>query len=178
MKVGFVRPELRHLDEVAAEALALSVFADERPLRGAAGYVDWRLNGCLTRWITGGRFGGAFGEALLYPERGRLSFDRIVLFGLGPSEGYDNECFGRAVRRLLRTLRDMGVSRFATSVPGRRRLVGHPRQQVEQLLAAAATVFLEEPSQPVSPEILIVEDPETRHSASEGVQLFLRRLNR
>ena len=178
MIVSFVRPELRHLDEVAGEAVALSVFSDERPLRGAAGQVDWRLNGGLSRWIAAGRFDGAFGETLLYPERGRMSFDRVVLFGLGPEADYDDIAYGRAIERLLRALRDMGVHRFAASLPGRHALPGHPRHHVERWLRAASKVYLDEPDTPTDPEILIIEDAETRRSAAESVQVFLRRLRR
>lgn len=59
MEVSFVVPDLRRLDELKSEAIALAFFEDERPLRGAMGLLDWRLCGALSRLILRGRASGA-----------------------------------------------------------------------------------------------------------------------
>lgn len=65
--------------------LVAFVAEDERPLRGLAGLIDWRLCGALTRQVKEGRFAGRAGEALLTVSGGRLRAERIFLFGVGPA---------------------------------------------------------------------------------------------
>ena len=81
--IDFVSKELRALDAHGSDILVLSVFRDERPLEGLSGLVDWRLRGALSRWFMGGFASGAWGERVLYPIGGRMSFSSILLFGLG-----------------------------------------------------------------------------------------------
>ena len=176
MKVAFVRPDLRHLDGVTDEAVVLPIFADERPLRGIAGLVDWRLNGALSRWIAAGRFQAEEGDALLYPDRGRLSFERVILFGLGTTSAFGDAAYRDIALRMLRALRDLGLRRFASPLPGRRALGTNPRQLVDAWLSTVQTVFRAEPDIPVEPEVLVLEDTETQRSTADTVQGFLRRL--
>lgn len=178
MKVSFVRPELRHLDEVAGEAIALGVFADERPLRGAAGFVDWRLNGALSRCMMADRFRAEPGEALLYPDRGRLSFGRVLLWGLGARPEFDESRWRAACVGILRALRGMEVSRFAAPVPGRAALPLNSRHAMEHWLAAIRDVYLDDPEAPRVPEVLVIEDPETQRVIADTTHAFLRRLAR
>jgi len=42
---------LEALDALASDVLVLSLQAEDRPLRGSAGYCDWRLNGPLSRLV-------------------------------------------------------------------------------------------------------------------------------
>ncbi len=176
MKVAFVRPELKFLDEVSADAVVLGIFDGERPLRGLAGLIDWRLNGLITSWLMDGRFVAQSGEMLLYPDRGRLSFERVVVVGLGRPESYDTESFPVAARQLLRGARDIGARRVAASLPGRHLVNWNPRQVMEAWLSAARDVFMSEPPQPIEVELLIVEDHELQRTVSETVGMFVKRL--
>jgi hypothetical protein len=119
-RVHFLAPELAKWDAASVDALALGFFHDERPLRGAAGIADWRLGGRLTRLIKAGRIGGKKGEVLLLPPtRKRLTFPRIFLFGLGPSESYDEARFRDDIRRMRAVLHKAGFLRYALQPPGR-----------------------------------------------------------
>ena len=82
-RIEFVDKDLTALDERQGDILVLTVFLDERPLEGLAGLVDWRLRGALSKWFIGGFATGAWGERVLYPVDGRMSFNSILLFGLG-----------------------------------------------------------------------------------------------
>jgi len=42
---------LESLDRLSVDVLVLGPFEGERPLRGTAGYCDWRLNGRLSRML-------------------------------------------------------------------------------------------------------------------------------
>jgi hypothetical protein len=72
--------------DAPVETLAVPIPEDERPLRGNAGFVDWRLGGELSRQLQSGFVSGRPGEALLLPAQRPFAAARILLFGLGPAE--------------------------------------------------------------------------------------------
>ena len=63
--------------------LALGIFEDEKPPRGIGGFIDWRLNGMLSREIKSGRISGGFKEKVIIPFPGRIGSEILLLFGLG-----------------------------------------------------------------------------------------------
>lgn len=86
MTVQGYEPNLESVDALAdVEALCVFVGEDERPLRGVAGYVDWRLCGALSRVLLSEFFAGAAGDCLLLPAHGRLAIPRIFVCGTGPA---------------------------------------------------------------------------------------------
>ncbi len=104
------------LDAGKADAVALFVARDERPLRGLAGLCDWRLCGSLSRTLLDGFFSGERGEVLLTTSRGRLPAPRIFLFGLGDAGGAAEAAAG-AWTKALATLRLAGVRSALVGVP-------------------------------------------------------------
>ncbi len=119
MVIRFVPLDLARIDTLRFEAAALAFFEDERPLRGAAGLCDWRLLGRISQHIARGRIDGCAGEATLIPARPRLPFDKLVLFGLGPREGFDAAAFERATGAMLDALRALRLRTFVIALPGR-----------------------------------------------------------
>ncbi|MGV3619494.1 MAG: M17 family peptidase N-terminal domain-containing protein [Archangium sp.] len=78
---------LEALDSLSGiEALCCFVTEDERPLSGAAGFLDWRLCGELSRVLISGFFVGAPGDKLLLPTDARVPAKRIFAIGLGRSQ--------------------------------------------------------------------------------------------
>ena len=73
--------------QAPVETLAVGIPEDERPLRGNAGFVDWRLGGELSRQLKSGFVSGEPGEAVLLPAQRPFAAARILLFGLGPADG-------------------------------------------------------------------------------------------
>lgn len=119
MKLSLLPLELARWDETPREALLVSVFADERPLRGAAGLCDWRLCGRLTRLCKSGRLVGARGETVMLPPGRRLPFRRLFVFGLGPSAGYSDARLRDDLRWMREVAGKAGVRDFALEAPGR-----------------------------------------------------------
>lgn len=116
----YLTPDLAKWDAAQAEALALTFFSDERPLRGAAGLADWRLCGRLSRLLRTGKVTGTPGEVTLVPPAGRrLAFPRIFLFGLGESAGFDESRYRCEVHRIRRVLDRAGIRSYAIQPPGR-----------------------------------------------------------
>jgi len=73
------------LSRVDADVAVIGVFEDERPLRGGAGLVDWRLCGWLSTLVREGQLGGEPGHWILVPAGGRLRAPRLLVGGLGQS---------------------------------------------------------------------------------------------
>jgi hypothetical protein len=76
---------------LGADLVVLSVFSDERPLRGLAGLLDWRVAGRISRLLRGERFVGHRGERTLLPSMMAGSPARWVLIGLGEGAAFDEE---------------------------------------------------------------------------------------
>ncbi len=66
------------------DALLVPVPEDERPLRGDAGIVDWRLVGRVSSLVAAGLYSGKIGDSTLLPGEGLLGAERVLLFGMGP----------------------------------------------------------------------------------------------
>lgn len=91
----------RPLDRIKTDIAIVPIFEDVRPLRGAAGLVDWRMNGYLSRLIRENRFKGEFEELLLMPAGKRLQARQLILFGVGPQEGFSEYLLPAVYRRML-----------------------------------------------------------------------------
>lgn len=115
----FLSCDLDKWDDARIDTLILSVFSDERPLRGAAGLADWRLCGRLSRLVLKGAIGSRRGETLMIPPGRRLPVRRIMLFGLGDSRKFDDEVFRQHVRWICDVAKRAGSEDIALQLPGR-----------------------------------------------------------
>lgn len=106
------------LDELTGtDALCLFVAEDERPLRGIAGYVDWRLCGGLSRVIKNGFFVGAAQDWLLLPSNNRIGPGRIFVVGVGKRSALSADAIGKALSVAARTLTRAKVDSVALEIP-------------------------------------------------------------
>lgn len=119
MDLRFVTPHLRQIDTAGSEVLACCMFEDERPMRGVAGLVDWRMAARLSRLVQSGDLFGARGEVALIPGKPRVPFEKLLLFGLGPKDDFDEEVFLEATHRILDTLSGLKVRMAVVERPGR-----------------------------------------------------------
>lgn len=78
----------------------VTLFSDQRPLRGVAALLDWRLNGRLSQVLVKNQFEGKFGESLLMPAEGRIRSEEIMVIGMGPESTF-NESHVSAFTQLL-----------------------------------------------------------------------------
>jgi Cytosol aminopeptidase family, N-terminal domain len=119
MDLRFVSPDLRSLDASGVELLACTVFEDQRPMRGAAGLLDWRLAGRLSRLAKQGFLAGELGEVVFVPGRPHLCFDKVLVFGLGARSGFGEGTFRSVITHLMRALAGLRVRRAVVELPGR-----------------------------------------------------------
>lgn len=169
MDVRFVAPDLRRLDELKSEALALTFFEDERPLRGALGLVDWRLCGQISRLLLRGRARGALHETLLVPTRPRLSFEKLFLFGAGRSDQLDERRFVELVERVLTTLDRARVRASVVGLPGRSLGRVPPQRAMELFLERAA-------AHPEQDQFTLIEDHDAERAMTPVVERERRRV--
>ena len=70
-------------EAIEADVIVVGFFSDDRPLRGAAGRLDWRLCGQLSEFLSSGWLDGESGSAALLPGSGPIAATRVLLLGLG-----------------------------------------------------------------------------------------------
>ena len=121
---------------VDVDSLCLFVAEDERPLRGASGFVDWRLCGALSRVLAQGFFVGAPDDWLLVPSKGRLPVQRIFVAGLGKSSQLNEATVNAMLQKAAQTFSKAKVAGVALELPGAGSLDEASR------VAALTTTFL------------------------------------
>jgi hypothetical protein len=151
MALSVLPLDLARWDESAHDCLVLPVFKDDRPLRGAAGLVDWRLCGRLSRLVKSNRASAEAGETMLLPAGRRLRFTRIMWFGLGDAKGYTEDRFRKDLSWILGVVTKAGITEWSIQMPGRASGLIGARRAVEiiledQLLAEQPITILEDPA--------------------------------
>lgn len=119
MDLRFVIPHLRRLDQAGTEVLVAALASDERPPHGLAGLVDFRLAGRISAIIESGFATGELGEVLLEPGQPRLPFDKILLFGVGARETFNERVYRIVLDKLLATLEGLRARTALVELPGR-----------------------------------------------------------
>jgi hypothetical protein len=107
------------IDVQECDVIVTGFFLDERPLRGASGWIDWRLNGRLSHFIQAKRFTGEWKETILVPSEGRLVAPLILLIGLGRVREYSNSTLRlrELSAHLIMTLQGIQVPNICLSFP-------------------------------------------------------------
>lgn len=119
MKLHYLPTDLRKWTGSRRDALVVTFFADERPLRGAAGLADWRLCGRLSQLVQGERVQGKRGDSLMMPAGRRLPFERLFVFGLGRGGALDEATFRTHAQWIGDVLARAKVKQYALQPPGR-----------------------------------------------------------
>lgn len=167
MDVRFVPLELARIDQLRIEAVFLPFFEDERPLRGAAGLLDWRLCGALSELIRAGRITGARGELTLLLGNGRLPFDKVVLIGEGPSAAFNASVATAVTAQLLDAAKGLRLRGFACALPGRSRATVRASDATRWFLDAAGADAVE--------EVVVLDEPEAQRAMLPIVEAERRR---
>ena len=100
-----------------AATLMLLVPRGERPLRGDAGRVDWRLCGRISELLLSGFTGGDFGEATLLPAGPLFPAERILLFGVGEAAALRSHGIRRCMRAAVPKLLAIGTRDLSIAFP-------------------------------------------------------------
>ena len=109
--------DLRGLDALEVDALALLFWEGRAQPLGVAGFVDWRLLGYVARLILGAHFLGARGEALLMPGTRGIGARRIFLLGLGARPDATEAYVRAGLEQSCRVLADARAVSVAVAPP-------------------------------------------------------------
>lgn len=137
MELRFVQPSLRRLDLLVSEVIAVPIEEMVRPPRGSAGLLDYRLDGRISAVLENGTFRGAVGEKLLLSGKPKLPYDKLLLYGMGDAQSFNQHIFAGLVEDLLESLADLGVRRAVVELPGRLKELIEPEVAAEILLTRA-----------------------------------------
>ena len=105
------------VERVRADLLVAPFFAGERPLRGAAGRLDWRLCGHLSEMLRRSAFDGAEGDQVLVPTGASARAPRALLVGLGPRSGFGPRQLRPAVATAFEKARALRAGIVAVALP-------------------------------------------------------------
>lgn len=106
------------IERVPVDVAIVTHFESDRPLRGEAGRVDWRLCGMLSELVAQGRVRGSAGDAALFPTFGRLRTPRILLLGLGSASRFGAVDVKHLARAAVIRLAWLRASNAALALPG------------------------------------------------------------
>lgn len=105
------------IDVQECDVLVTGFFQDERPLKGSSGWIDWRLNGMLSRFLIRKRLTGEWQETTLIPSQGRVMPRMVLLLGLGKMKEYSYLRMRELSPYLLETLKKLNTSKVCLSLP-------------------------------------------------------------
>lgn len=175
MKIQLLRPDLHQIDRIEADTLALTVFEEDRPPKGLAGLVDWRLCGRLSELIVRGKVTGAFRESVLLPAYERLPVERICVFGLGKRADFSPTRAREVAWFVAESLRKLKATSFVMSLPGSPKAQIAARARMDMVLEEAVRVFGDdESSGPLT--LFIVEPSEYHRELTEAISVTMRKL--
>jgi hypothetical protein len=105
------------VDVQECDLLVTGFFRDERPLRGSSGWIDWRFNGKLSRFLLEKKLSGDWKETTLIPSQGRVMARMILLLGLGEVKEYGYLRLREIPLHLLETVKKLDAFNLCLSLP-------------------------------------------------------------
>ncbi len=105
------------VDALDCDLLVTGMFQDERPIKGTSGWIDWRLNGRLSRLVMDKRLTGDWKETTLIPSSGRITPRMILLLGLGRTKEYSTIRLRELFAHVLETIKNLRTSSICLSLP-------------------------------------------------------------
>lgn len=105
------------LELLEVEVLVALLFADQRPLVGAAGLLDWRLDGEVTRRLLAGTLRGEREERVVFQAGPKLRSDWVMLVGAGKRRDYSGRTLAALLREICQCCRAAGFQRIGLTLP-------------------------------------------------------------
>ncbi len=105
-------------ERVECEAIILTFFQEEKPLKGLSGLVDWRLHGFISRAMIDKFVTGRFAEKTLIASNALLLAPKILCVGLGKGPRYSFSRLEEISTLIFQTLHRLHIFTFAACLPG------------------------------------------------------------
>ena len=155
----------------------MGIFADEKPPRGICGFIDWRLNGLISREIKQGRISGEFKEKIVIPFPRRIGTEILLLFGLGNISDINYDKIYNAAYLITETVDGMALESFAFDLygEGRSNLV---TSNIVEAVVTGIFDFLSTDIEKLSKmTACIVTSPSNLQEVSTGIKQFKTNVN-
>lgn len=175
MKIQFVKPDLHQIDRMKADTFVASIFEEDKPPRGLAGLLDWRLCGRVSDLLIQEQVSGRFREAVLLPGYDRLPAYRVCVYGLGKRSDFTAARAREASWFIADSLHKLRAVSFIGSLPGSPSTAVSPRARMELFLEELLRVYGPDDSSGAV-EAFIVEPSELHRELTEVVSIAMRKL--
>ena len=110
MKIFLTKKEI---DEIPTEAVLLTFFSDEKPLKGELGLLDWRMNGYISKQLEKEKIKGNLGENTLILASPKLNLKKIYLFGMGTTKDLSEEKIDTVIDQIKNMVSGMNPNKFS-----------------------------------------------------------------
>jgi leucyl aminopeptidase len=101
-----------------SDTLVLSIFKDEKPLKGANGLVDWRLCGRISKLIMDKSVTGRYKETTLVLSSENKRIPKILIVGLGKAENFNENKLNDIAHFIAKTLKNVNAKKISLAIPG------------------------------------------------------------
>jgi leucyl aminopeptidase len=113
-----IRVQQGDITSIEADAIVVNLFEGVSSPGGGTGAVDRAMDGAISSLIASGDIRGKPGEFTLVHTFGKLPAPRVIVAGLGKSDGFDVEKVRDLSANLARYLRRQRIKRAATIAHG------------------------------------------------------------
>lgn len=159
-------------DRQRHKCLVLGFFSDEKPPQGVCGFVDWRLNGMISREIKQGHIAGEFKEKVAIPYPERIASDLLLLFGMGPLTDMSYDRVYTAAYEMAGMIDKMKIRDFAFDLPGEGRSGLAAAGILEAMITGYFDFLSEDVNKLTHTNVCIVTSSERLKDVAEGVRQF------
>lgn len=160
------------------KCLVLGIFADERPPRGICGFIDWRLNGLISREIKKGRIAGDFAEKVIIPFPPRINSEILMLCGMGNTSQCSTKQIFQVAYQLIASIDKLQIDDFSFELPDEKR-VNLSITEVAEAVASGFFGYLSRDAgnpNKITPRLLTF--PEQVKEAAEGIKNFKSKIKK
>lgn len=154
------------------KCLALGIFSDEKPPRGICGFIDWRLNGLISREIKQGRITGEFMEKVVIPFPQRIGTEILCLFGMGSLADCNYDRIYNSAYQTIGAIDRMLLNDFAFDLPGENRSALTTSGIVEAMVTGFFDYLSEDVGKLGNMTSCIVTAPANVQEISAGIKRF------
>jgi hypothetical protein len=117
--VSYGLPRLDSLPCQPESMICCFQFAEQCPLKGFTGLIDWRLLGRLSELRISNQFFGRMNESLLVLPGNRLPVNYLVMVGAGEPIQLSKEVYFELLDTMFDTARKLKIRQIIVSLPGR-----------------------------------------------------------
>lgn len=159
-------------DRPRHKCLALGIFSDERPPLGICGFMDWRLNGMISRELKQKRISGDFMEKILIASSRRIGAERIFLFGMGKLSETSYDRIYTATHHIARTVDEMLIDNISFDLIGGGRTDLTVAGTTEAMITGFFDFFSENVNKLSTKSCCIVATPPNVEEVFQGIKNF------